>query len=132
MRPEDTIVLAERYTAAWCSQHPAAVASFFSPSGSLRVNDGAAAVGREAIAQVAQSFMAAFPDLCVHFDNLILRDSVVEYHWTLTGTNTGPGGTGRAVRISGFECWRMGADGLIAESVGTFDAAEYERQLKGS
>ena len=27
----------------------------------------------------------------------------LEYHWTLTGTNTGPGGAGHAVRISGFE-----------------------------
>jgi hypothetical protein len=24
---------------------------------------------------------------------------MVEYHWTFTGTNTGPGGTGSAVRI---------------------------------
>ncbi len=40
------------------------------------------------------------------------------YRWTLTGTNTGPGGTGKAVRITGYEEWTIGADGLIAESKG--------------
>ncbi len=51
------------------------------------------------------------------------------YHWTLTGTNTGPGGTGNAVRVSGREEWKIGPDGLIAESKGKFDEAEYQRQL---
>src|SRR3954468_17421645 len=50
-------------------------------------------------------------------------------HWTLTGTNTGPGGTGRLVRISGFEQWTMSSEGLIAASVGSFDAAEWDRQV---
>jgi hypothetical protein len=49
----------------------------------------------------------------------------------LIGTNTGPGGTGNKVRISGYELWKIGDDGLIAESQGHFDAADYERQLKG-
>ena len=53
----------------------------------------------------------------------------MQFHWTLTGTNTGPDGTGKRVRINGYEEWRMGADGLVAESKGHFDAAEYERQL---
>jgi hypothetical protein len=34
------------------------------------------------------------------------------------------------VRISGHEDWRFGADGLIAESLGHYDASDYERQLK--
>jgi hypothetical protein len=57
--------LAERYTAAWCSQDAASVACFFAPNGSLRVNDNAPAVGRAAITDVAQGFMSAFPDLRV-------------------------------------------------------------------
>ena len=39
-------------------------------------------------------------------------------------------GTGKSVRIGGYEVWTIGADGLIAESKGHFDAAEYQRQLK--
>lgn len=121
---------ARRYTAAWCSRHPAGVAAFFSENGSLRVNADPPAVGREAIAEVARTFMTAFPDLRVTMDCLLLRDEEAEYHWTLTGANTGPGGTGRRVRISGFEEWRIGSDGLIASSQGHFDAAEYRRQLE--
>jgi hypothetical protein len=118
-----------RYTAAWCSQHAASVASFFEEQGSLKINDGTPAVGRAAIANSAQSFMIAFPDIVVKMDRLVVKGVKTEYHWTLTGTNTGPGGTGKFVKISGFEDWRLGPDGLIAESLGHFDAVDYERQL---
>ena len=121
---------AASYTAAWCSRNPASVAAFFSGEGSLRVNDNPPAVGRAAVTQVAQSFMAAFPDLRVVMDNLLVRGDEAEYHWTLTGTNTGPAGTGQRVCISGFEKWHLGCDGLIASSQGNFDAVEYRRQLE--
>lgn len=123
---------AAKYTAAWCSQNPASVASFFADRGSLQVNDAAPALGRTAITAVAQGFMTALPNLLVQMDGLEVDGARLIYRWTLTGTNTGPGGTGRSVRISGFEEWRMGADGLIAESRGRFDAADYERQLNAS
>jgi hypothetical protein len=54
----------------------------------------------------------------------------IPYHRTLVGRNTGPGGTGKSVRISGFEEWTIGDDGLIAVSLGRFDQAEYDRQLE--
>jgi predicted ester cyclase len=122
---------ARRYTAAWCSQDAASVAAFFSPSGSLRVNDAAPAVGHKAITDVAQGFMTAFPDMQVLMDDLIVHGDGVVYRWTLVGTHTGPGGTGRPVRISGFEKWRIDADGFIAESLGHFDSEDYQRQLEG-
>ena len=121
---------AERYTAAWCSQDAARVAALFAEDGSLSINDAAPAVGREAITAVAQSFMTDFPDLQVFLDDLRLVGDRAIYHWTLTGTNTGPGGTGRAVRISGHEVWQIGADGLIANSLGNFDAEDYRHQLE--
>jgi predicted ester cyclase len=122
--------LAERYTAAWNSQQAASVAAFYSPQGSLRVNADAPAVGRDAITKVAQGFMTAFPDMRVFMDGLTEQGDQFVYRWTLAGTNTGPGGTGKRVRISGFEEWRIGPDGLIAESQGHFDSAEYQRQLE--
>jgi uncharacterized protein (TIGR02246 family) len=122
---------AARYTDAWCSQDPSRVASFYTADGTLTVNDGAPAVGRAAIAGAAQGFMTAFPDLVVRMDRVDADDDRVTYHWTLTGSHTGPGGTGRAVRISGRERWRFGGDGLIAESIGSFDEADYRRQLSG-
>lgn len=120
----------ERYAKAWRSQDPDNVARFFSEAGSLSVNDGAPAVGREAIAQVARGFMTDFPDIEVTMDKLVPGSEESVFHWTLRGTNTGPGGTGNRVRISGYEIWRIGADGLIAESRGRFDSADYEYQLE--
>ncbi|MEO6058996.1 MAG: nuclear transport factor 2 family protein [Candidatus Limnocylindria bacterium] len=121
---------AERYTAAWCSMDPARVAAHYAPGGSLTINDGIPAVGRGAITQAAQGFYVALPDMQVFFDDLVVEGERVEYHWTFTGTNTGPGGTGNAVRVSGFEEWTIDDDGLIAASVGRYDAAEYARQLE--
>ena len=63
-------------------------------------------------------------------DFVVGEDGCAEYHWTLVGTNTGPGGTGNAVRISGFEEWTIGDDGLIAASLGHYDQAEYDRQVE--
>jgi uncharacterized protein (TIGR02246 family) len=132
MNEQTLTQFAVRYTAAWCSQDAAGVAAFFAPDGSLAINDGIPSAGRAAITAVAQSFMTAFPDLIVKMDNLALDGPHVTYHWTLTGTNTGPGGTGNCVCISGYEEWRFTPDELIAESQGHFDQAEYQKQLQSS
>ena len=121
---------AANYTAAWCSQNPASVAGFFAEGGSLKINDGEPSVGRVAITAAAQSFMTSLPDMVVAMDGVTLDGSHAVFRWTLTGTNNGPGGTGNAVHISGYEEWTFTAEGLIAESRGHFDAADYERQLK--
>jgi len=121
---------AEDYTAAWCSMDPARVAAHYALDGSLAINGGTPAVGRVAIAATAQGFYAALPDMQVYLDDLIVDGDRIEYHWTFTGTNTGPGGTGRAVRVVGYEEWTIDADGLIAASSGHYDATEYARQLR--
>jgi hypothetical protein len=94
------------------------------------VNDGPPAIGRPAIAEVARGFMRDFPDMVVTFDKLEPRGDGTAFHWTLIGTNSGPDGTGNRVRISGYELWKISDHGLIAESRGHFDTADYERQLK--
>jgi hypothetical protein len=73
--------------------------------------------------------MTTFPDMVIAMDDVSLQGDHAIYRWTLTGRNTGPGGTGKAVRISGYEEWTFGRDGLIAESNGHFDEAEYQHQL---
>ena len=122
---------AQRYAKAWCSQNPESVAAFHAENGSLSVNDGPPAVGRAAVAEEARGFMTTFPDMVVTMDEVTRDSEGTKFHWTLTGTNIGPGGTGNRVRISGYELWKIDNDGLIAESKGHFDSAEYERQLKG-
>ena len=112
-----------RYAKAWCSHNPEAVVAFYAPNPSISVNDGAPTP----IGEVARSFMRDFPDMMVTFDKLEPRGGRTAFHWTLTGTYAG---TGNHVRISGYERWKIDNAGLIAESTGHFDAAEYERQLK--
>jgi uncharacterized protein (TIGR02246 family) len=126
------VEFAQRYTAAWCSHDPARVASFYSESGLLAINNGAPAVGRKAVEAAARSFMTGYPDLVVKFDRIVPKGERVLYHWTFIGTNTGPGGTGNRVRIRGYEDWTIGTDGLIATSVGHFDAQDWDRQVKGT
>jgi len=121
---------ATRYAKAWCSQNPESVAAFFAERGSISINDGPPEVGRAAIAKAAQAFMTTFPEMVVTMDKVVHDEEGTKFHWTLTGTNTGPGGTGKRVRISGYELWQFDKDGLLAESKGNFDAAEYERQIK--
>ena len=117
---------AKRYAAAWCSHDPEKVAAFYAKGGLISVNGGPATP----IAEVARGFFLDFPDMVVIFDKLETAPNGTEFYWTFTGTNTGPGGTGNKVRISGYELWRIDHEGLIAEAKGHFDAAEYERQLK--
>jgi SnoaL-like domain len=115
--------LAQDYTAAWCSRDPGGVAAHYVAGGTIAINGGDPAP----IAGVAASFVAAFPDIQVFMDELVVRDDLVEYHWTFTGTSAE---TGKSVRIPGCEEWRIGADGLIAESRGRYDQVEYDRQLR--
>jgi uncharacterized protein (TIGR02246 family) len=129
MNLEGIQAFATRYTEAWCSQDPSRVAGFFAEDGTLTINGGTPSVGRRAIAGAAHGFMAAFPDLVVRMDGVDQRGAGYVYRWTLTGTNTGPGGTGRHVRINGYEEWTLGADGLVARSLGHFDEVDYKRQL---
>jgi len=130
MDKEQLSTFGKKYAGAWSSQKPSSVAAFFAPGGSLKVNADPPSVGRDAITKVAQGFMSAFPDMIVTMDSLISKPGGTEFHWTLTGTNSGAGGTGNKVRVSGFEIWQFGDDGLIQESIGRFDADEYNRQLK--
>lgn len=130
--PVDPIKLrefAEAYTAAWCSMDPDRVAAHYAADGSLAINGGTPAIGRDAIAATARGFYAALPDMQVYLDDLVIDGSRVEYHWTFTGTNTGPGGTGNPVRVIGHEAWTIDDNGMIAASSGQYDAAEYARQL---
>jgi nuclear transport factor 2 (NTF2) superfamily protein len=115
--------LARAYTEAWCSRDPRRVAAHYAAGGTIAINGGEPAP----IESVAESFVAAFPDIQVYMNDLVVIDDVVEYHWTFTGTSAE---TGKFVRIPGFEEWTIGADGLIAESRGHYDQAEYDRQLR--
>ena len=126
---EELTEFSARYAEAWSGRDPVAFASFYAENGSLRINDGEPAIGRDAVAQMAHGFMTAFPDMIVRLVELRQTDDQLEFHWHWTGTNTGPGGTGNAVDLRGYEQWTFDEEGLIVESLGHLDDYEYQRQL---
>jgi hypothetical protein len=68
----------------------------------------------------------------VRSDGVLIRGDRAVYRWTFIGTNTGLGGTGGGVRFSGFEVWRIGGDGLIAESRRHLDSAAINASSNGA
>ena len=56
--------LARSYTEAWCSHDAGRVADHYVPGGMIAINGGEPA----GIAEVAHSFVAAFPDIEVFMD----------------------------------------------------------------
>lgn len=120
------------YTKAWNSMVPQQMASFYAEKGSLTINNGKAAIGRDQLAQTAASFMEAFPDMHLVMDSIVKHQKSYRYYWTFRGTNTGPGGSGNKVIFSGYEEWILNNNGLIEKSIGTFDAEDYQKQLEGN
>ena len=74
--------------------------------------------------------MAGFPDMVVELVSVKFEGDTARFDWRWTGTNRGPGGTGRAVDMTGYEVWSFGPNGLIARSQGHLDQAEYDRQME--
>jgi steroid delta-isomerase-like uncharacterized protein len=132
MDSKDLTLLASDYAAAWSSGDPNALASFYAKDGVLKVNAGAPSIGRAQIAATAEAFMAAFPDMTVKLESVSRDGPHVIFRWRWTGTNSGPGGTGRSVDLRGYEEWTLDGEGLIVESLGHYDEAEYERQIAGT
>jgi uncharacterized protein (TIGR02246 family) len=120
---------ADGYTKAWNSRSPELFASQFATDGIFIINNNAPARGRAAIAKVVQGFMSTFPDMALTMDTLVAGVNGAAYHWTLTGTNSGPGGNGNTVRINGVEVWQLNDVGQIRISDVHFDKADYDRQL---
>lgn len=119
------------YTRAWSSQDPASVAAHYAVDGSLQINQNTPSVGRDQLEATARGFMTELPDMVLTMDELVAEGDRYIYRWTLDGTNTGPGGGGHPVHISGYEEWTIDSDGLILKSQGYMDLDDYARQLAG-
>jgi hypothetical protein len=126
----DIDIFARSYAQAWGSKRPGFVASYFAEDGSIQVNHGEPAIGRDDVAKFAEGFMTDLPDMIVRYDSLVSKTDGTEFHWTLIATNTGPGGTGNKVKVSGYEFWQLDENGFIKNSQGHFPSEEYNRQLE--
>jgi uncharacterized protein (TIGR02246 family) len=121
--------LARDYTAAWNTGRPDAVAAFFAEDGGIVINRGTPWEGRAGVAAMAAGFYADVPDLALVCDGIRLAGTHMVYLWTFTGTHSG---TGRPLRITGWEEWDLGPDLKVTASRGWFDGAEWDRQIAGA
>jgi uncharacterized protein (TIGR02246 family) len=68
--------LARTYTEAWCSHDVGRIPDHYAPGGAIVFN------GRErvGIEEVANYFVAAFPDGEIVMDDLVFKEDSVEWH----------------------------------------------------
>jgi len=128
---EKMVQFGKDYTKAWNSLDPEKVVSFYAQDGTLTINHGTPAIGRDQLEAVVGSYMEAFPDMHLTMDSLVKGSGTYTYYWTFTGTNTGPDGTGNKVNFSGSEEWTINAIGLVQTSIGSYDAENYNKQVNG-
>ena len=119
--------LADAYTAAWNTGQPEAVAAFFSKGGSIVINGGSPWQGQDGVAQMAQGFFNDIPDLGLVNDGVRFSGLHAIYLWTFIGMHKG---SGKPVRVSGWEEWDIDPAGKIACSRGWFDADDYADQTR--
>jgi uncharacterized protein (TIGR02246 family) len=131
MTPDDETVrkIAGGYTDAWNSRSAEAVAMFYAEDGGIVINRGSPWEGRAGVAQMAAGFFGDVPDLTLVCDAIRIAGDHVAYLWTFTGTHAG---SGRPLRISGWEEWDFDDDGKVKASRGWFDAEDYARQASGT
>ena len=117
--------LAAGYTAAWNTGSPDAVAACYAPDGGIVINRGRPWDGRAGVAAMAAGFFADVPDLSLACEGVRAAGDHVVYLWAFTGTHAG---SGRPLRVIGWEEWDLDAELQVTASRGWFDAADYARQ----
>jgi steroid delta-isomerase-like uncharacterized protein len=93
---------------------------------------GMAQPGRAGLIRNLQSIFAALPGFHETLDDLVAEGDRVAWRWTLYGRHTAPLGpvppTGRPVRITGIEIWRI-QDGRVVELWNEVDVLGFMQQL---
>jgi hypothetical protein len=93
------------------------------------VNGGAPSVGRAAITETARGFMTAFPDMVVKMDLVRGSGSLATFKGRGPVRTRVLAALARPYGFAWYEEWTIDADGLITDSKGHFNEAEYQRQL---
>ena len=118
--------LAREHCAAWTRRDARAVADRYAKQTSMSINGNDPMTRRAEIADMAQGFMADFPDLVLSLDHVLVADHHMVYAWTFEGHHAK---TGRPVCFSGWEEWDLDDALSVTRSLGWYDAEDYERQV---
>jgi ketosteroid isomerase-like protein len=80
----------------------------------------------------AKAFMAqahaAYPDFAITSNERAYAPGVAFVEWTATGTDSGEGGSGKPIEVSGATMYRF-ADGMITHEIVYWDTATLMRQV---
>jgi len=88
--------------------------------------------GRTAMKEFMRQVHTTYPDFRIVVNEDSHQGDRAFLHWTVTGTNTGPGAfppTGKRITTSGITMLRFAADGRITEEVAQYDTASVASQL---
>ena len=118
--------LAKRYTEAWNSKVPEAVAAFHVASSRIVINRGEPSEGHDGLTAMAAGFHADVPDLHLTCEGIRGAGSHVVYLWRFTGHHAE---TGNALDVQGWEEWELDDAGMVTSSLGWFDGEDYARQV---
>ena len=118
--------LAKRYTEAWNSKVPEAVAAFHVASSRIVINRGEPSEGHDGLTAMAAGFHADVPDLHLTCEGIRAAGPHVVYLWRFTGHHAE---TGNALDVQGWEEWELDDDGMVTSSRGWFDGEDYARQV---
>jgi steroid delta-isomerase-like uncharacterized protein len=119
MTEQEARTLSERILQIWNEGDLALVDEMYTPE-CVRHDCGLphAVLGVDALKNHFAFYRSAFPDLSMTIQETIVKGDKIVWHWTLTGTNTGPMGeappTGKAVQLSGVSFARID-NGKISE-----------------
>ncbi len=75
---------------------------------------------------MAKGYYSEFQDLVPRLDEIRTAGNNAVFVWTLEGTHSE---TGNYVTVGGWEEWMLSDDLLVRESLGRYDAVEYDRQI---
>lgn len=128
--------IVENYGRVWDADAPQGlVDQIFAPDVVDHNPQPGQGLGREGIRQVLELYHAAFPDLRVSNEDIIVSDDRAVLRWTATGTHEGDQlgvpASHRRVRMTGIDIIRL-RDGRIAERWGEANGLEMMQQIAPS
>ena len=124
--------LAGAFMGGWSRRDPDAIADVLAAAFVDHDPVEGQASGRAGYKEMTAAYFAAFPDLCVRTEDVIVEKDKAAVRWTATGSHGGDlmgiPATGREVRLKGVDILRA-QGGLLVERWGEFDALSMLRQL---
>lgn len=129
----DHDALLRRYVSeVWDEGDPAAVERFLDAGYVRHVSPTRPALDRDQQIELLHAFRAAFPDIRLTVEDVIVGDDRLAFRSTMRGTHRGEflglPATGRSVEVGLLDIWRI-ADGKVVEQWGGPDIHDLMRQL---